>query len=90
MAKTKKEIVPKQEPLQGQIQEQEIKEITIHEKYSKQIAQAKDGYLTGLDYSQAIEILRYIERIRNINLGLNTGCATCMIDLLKMLDVTGR
>lgn len=59
---------------------------TIHDKYQKFINQALEGYLVGFEYPYAMEVLRYCENKRKIQLGLNMSCATCLIDLLKMFN----
>lgn len=58
----------------------------IHTKYQKYIDQAKDGYLIGLDYPKAIEILRYCEVKRGMSFGLNMSCSACLIQLVLMFD----
>lgn len=62
-----------------------VKEATIFDKYRKHIDTVKDGYLRDLDYKSAMEILRYIEKNRNVKLGLNMSCASCMVELVAML-----
>lgn len=62
----------------------ETKEQTIHEKYEKYINQVKDGYIKGLPYSDAIEILRFCEKKIGKDIPMNTNCASCMIDLIKL------
>ena len=70
--------------------EQEVVLPTIHAKYQKYIDMAMDGYVVGFTHGMAMEVLRFCESKRNCQLGLNSGCAQCLIGLLKMLNVTGR
>lgn len=73
------------------IQPQEVIHIpTIHEKYQKYIDQALSGYINGFTHPMAMEVLRFCERSRGCQLSLNSSCGTCLIDLLKMFNVTGR
>ena len=58
----------------------------LHTKFQKFIEQANSGYIVGFDYGSAMEVLRFCERKRNIQLGINMSCASCLIDLLKMFD----
>ena len=58
----------------------------LHTKYEKYIRQAKDGFVTGFEYPMAMEVLRWIEGKRNIQLGLNMSCGSCIIDMLRMFD----
>lgn len=63
---------------------------TIHDKYQKYIDMAKDGYIVGFTHAMAMEVLRYCENKRGCQLGLNSSCATCLIQLLLMFNNTGR
>lgn len=62
----------------------EVKVSTIHDKYCKHINTAKDGYITGLSYEGAMEMLRYCEAKLNNRIGLNMSCAGCVLDLVIM------
>lgn len=66
--------------------EEDIDKNPLHTKYDKFINQAKEGYIIGFTYPMAIEILRYCERKKGCNIGLNMSCPNCLIDLLKMFD----
>lgn len=57
---------------------------TIYDKYDKYIKQLDSGYLLGLNYQEAMEILRYCENKMNINIPLNMSCGVCLMDLIKM------
>jgi hypothetical protein len=58
----------------------------LHTKYDKYIRQAKEGFLIGLKYPEAMEILRYCESKRKVQFGLNMGCPSCMLSLIRMFD----
>lgn len=62
------------------------KVVTIHDKYRDLINQVKDGYITDFTYPKAMEILRWVENKRGINLGLNMSCSICLMDLVKMFS----
>ena len=64
--------------------------MTIHDKYQGHINNAKAGYISGFTHQMAMEVLRFCENSRGCQIGLNTSCPACLIDLLKMFDVTGR
>jgi hypothetical protein len=68
------------------IEEVVVDKNPLHTKYAKFIEQAKDGYLTGFDYPSAMEILRYCETKRGVQMGLNMNCPTCLFQLIKMFD----
>lgn len=55
-------------------------------EYDKFFKQAKDNYLIGFTYPIAMKAVRYIERKKNITLGLNMSCGTCILQLVRMLD----
>lgn len=83
--KVEQKIVSKPKVRQSEkVTKEKVVKKTIFDKYRKHINSAKDGYVNGLSYSQAMEILRYIESKRNIKLGLNVNCGGCMIDLVLM------
>ena len=67
----------------------EVKEVvkpTIFDKYREDIQRANDGYVRGLKYEQAMEMLRYVEKHTNRKMGLNMNCASCVVDLIKMFS----
>lgn len=69
----------------------EVKTETIHDKYRKHINTANSGYLTGLDYSSAMEMLRWMESKTNRTIPINFSCGVCMIDMVKMFaNMEGR
>lgn len=57
---------------------------TIYDKYDKYIKQLDGGYLIGLNYQEAIEILRYCESKMKINIPLNMSCGVCLMDLIRL------
>lgn len=59
---------------------------TIFDKYREDIQRANDGYVRGLKYEQAMEMLRYVEKHTNRKMGLNMNCASCVVDLIKMFS----
>lgn len=65
-----------------------IKELTIHDKYRKQLTQINDDYVTGLDYGQIVEILRHTEKKFNQTIPINVNCASCVIELIRMFAMT--
>lgn len=67
-------------------EEVEIKIETIHDKYRKYINQHKSGYVNGLEYGSAIEILRYCESRLNQTIPMNLSCGTCIFDLIKLFS----
>lgn len=58
----------------------------LHTKYNKYILQARDSYINGLTYPEAMEILRYCEGKRKVQFGLNMSCPSCMLGLIRMFD----
>ena len=64
----------------------EVVKSTIFDKYREYIQQANDGYVRGLKYEQAMEMLRYVEKHTNRKMGLNMNCASCVVDLIKMFS----
>lgn len=58
----------------------------IFEKYDKYIKQVKAGYLRGITYPEAMEILRYCEKRLNRNIPLNFSCNKCVIDLVILFN----
>lgn len=60
----------------------EIK-VNIHDKYRKYIYQVESGYLRGLEYGEAMDILRWMEKKVGHNIPINYSCSSCMIDLVK-------
>lgn len=88
MAKTKK-VEDKVELIytNHEVEMDVVKDINpLHTKYQKFINQAKDGYLIGLEYPIAMDMLRYCEKKRNCQIGLNMSCPTCLIQLVNMFD----
>jgi hypothetical protein len=83
-------VIPVMEQLEPQVIEPEVIEPEdknpLHLKYQKFIDQAYEGYLVGFEYPYAMEVLRYCESKKKIQLGLNMSCPTCLINLLKMFD----
>lgn len=64
----------------------EVKEVvppTIHEKYRKILNNAKSGYIHGLTYENAMEILRWMENKTGQKIPMNFSCNTCIFDLIK-------
>lgn len=59
------------------------KQLTIFDKYRKYINSVKAGYLNGLSYDDAMIILRYIEKTRNVKMPLNMSCASCIFELVR-------
>lgn len=55
-------------------------------EYDKFFKQSRDNYLIGFTYPIAMKAVRYIERKKNITLGLNMSCGTCVLQLVRMLD----
>ncbi len=68
----------------GLVYKEEEKVQTIYDKYDKYINQLNAGYLTGLNYNEAMEILRYCENKMNISIPLNMSCGVCLMDLIKL------
>lgn len=58
----------------------------LHTKYEVFIKQAKEGYLNGFTYPVAMEMLRYCERKRGTQMGLNMSCSNCMLQLVRVFD----
>lgn len=56
----------------------------IHDKYRNFINQHDSGYLNGLSYDIAMEMLRYCENKLRKTIPLNMSCGTCMFDLVGM------
>lgn len=67
-----------------EVMEMVVVEPTIYDKFEKYMSQVSSGYLTGLNYSDAMEILRYCESKMNINIPLNMSCGVCLMDLMKL------
>lgn len=90
MAKTiiKKELKQETDVLETGLMYTEPEEtiITIHDKYQSYIDQAKSGYIVGFTYPMAMEVLRYCENKKGIQMGMNMSCGQCLIDLLIMFD----
>lgn len=63
-----------------------VSESSIFDKYRKYINQVKDNYISGLEYSDAIAILRYTEGKLNKTIPMNTSCPQCMMDLIKIFS----
>lgn len=63
-----------------------VSEPTIFDKYRKYINQVKDNYISGLEYSDAIAILRYTENALNKTIPMNTSCPQCMMDLVRIFS----
>lgn len=57
---------------------------SIHDKYRKYINQVQSNFLHGLQYGDSIQILRWVEKKTGHSMPLNTNCATCMINLIKL------
>lgn len=68
----------------GRTKKEIIETPTIFDKYRKHINSAKNKTISGLEYGQAMEILRFIENKQNIKLGLNINCASCMLTLIEI------
>lgn len=58
----------------------------IYEKYNKYIEQVKSGYVKGITYPEAMEILRYCEGVLNRSIPFNFSCGTCLIDLIQLFN----
>lgn len=56
----------------------------IHDKYRKFINQHNSGYLTGLTYDIAMEMLRYCENKLGKSIPLNMSCGTCVYELVSI------
>ena len=61
-----------------------VVEQTIFDEYRKFIDQANAGYIHNLQYSDAMKMLRYVEKIIGHNISFSMSCPACMIDLVKM------
>lgn len=58
---------------------------TIHDTYRKHIISVtENNTLSGFEYADAMNILRWIEAKRNITMGLNMSCGSCLLDLVKI------
>ena len=60
--------------------------MNIYEKYNHYIIQARSNYLSGIQYPEVIEILRYCEAQVGRSIPINTSCANCILDLVKLFD----
>ena len=58
-------------------------EVSLHDKYRKYINMTREGYLRGLSYEEAMEMLRWIEKVTGKGFPINYSCGTCMVDLVK-------
>ena len=93
---TKKKELKIDKPVEVEVVKEEVKEDvkevkedvkpTIFDKYREDIQRANDGYVRGLKYEQAMEMLRYVEKHTNRKMGLNMNCASCVVDLIKMFS----
>jgi len=54
----------------------------IYTKYITNITEPVN--IDGLEYGNIMEILRYCERVMKTQVGLNTTCKPCWIDLIKI------
>lgn len=57
--------------------------MSIHDKFRVYISQYKSGYLRGLSYADAMEILRYCEKKIGKPIPIDYGCGSCMMGLIK-------
>ena len=60
-----------------------IVELTIFDKYRKFINSARSGSVVGLQYEDAMVMLRYIEKKINNQYPINMSCGTCLLELVK-------
>jgi hypothetical protein len=74
----------KQEVVEVIIEEPVIIQPTIYDKFDKYVKQAQAGFIRDLNYSDAVEILRYCERQLNRNIPFNMSCATCVLQLVQL------
>lgn len=58
-------------------------EPTIFDKYRHYIKQANSNCIQGIKYSEIMEIHRYVEKVLNKQLGLDTSCGVCVIKRIK-------
>lgn len=63
--------------------EEVVKEESIFDKYRNMINQANSDYLSGYNYGDVMDILRYVEKFYGHAIPLNASCAACVIDLIK-------
>jgi hypothetical protein len=56
---------------------------TIFDKYREFINQSKSGYVKGLGYESAMEILRYCEKVLNKKMSMTFSCGICLFNLVK-------
>lgn len=63
-----------------------VKETSIFDTYRKYINQANGNYLTNINYSDVMTILRYVEKRIGNNLALNMSCPACLINLIQMFS----
>ena len=75
-------IIEKEKEINKELSEDQLMRL----EYDKFFKQAKDNYLIGFTYPIAMKAVRYIERKKNITLGLNMSCGTCVLQLVRMLD----
>lgn len=68
----------------GRIKKELIETTTIFDKYRKHINSAKNKTIIGMQYGEAMEILRFVENKLNIKLGLSLNCSSCMLNLVEM------
>lgn len=84
-ATSTKKTVAKPKVVKAEVIVEEVKaEPTIFDKYREHINRAKDGTVKNLSYSDAMEMLRHIEKLTNRKIGLNMNCAACMMELVEM------
>lgn len=58
--------------------------ITIYDTYDWLIKQYEDGSIRNFTYPMALDILRHCEKKVGSQIPLNMGCATCLMDLVKL------
>lgn len=56
----------------------------LYDKYRHYVNQVKSGYVRGVKYEEAIEVLRYVEKRVGHSIPLNFSCNTCVFDLFKL------
>ena len=88
VVKEVKEVVKEVKEVVKEVKEDVKEDVkpTIFDKYREDIQRANDGYVRGLKYEQAMEMLRYVEKHTNRKMGLNMNCASCVVDLIKMFS----
>lgn len=63
--------------------EEEVKEVTIFDKYDKYIKQVQSNFLTGIEYQEIMEMVNYIYSKTGRNYPLNASCGACVISMIK-------